>query len=137
MPRTNQHLIKHGKCETKEYGVWCGMKRRCYVPKDPGFKNYGGRGIKVCERWKHSFANFLADMGERPSPNHSINRINNDGPYSPENCEWADRVTQNNSSRTSEYNKNFGARMAAKGMYHNRHLMTWLPNKSHGPPKGL
>lgn len=78
------------------YSSWSGMIHRCYSPHNPGYKHYGGRGITVCKRWRESFLAFLADMGARP-PGYSLDRINPDGNYEPNNCRWAtfQQQTQN------------------------------------------
>lgn len=93
-----QGCIKHCGCgkgthkmsKSPEYRIWCGMRRRCEDANASGYHRYGGRGIAVCGRWKRSFANFISDMGPRPSLSHSIDRYpNNDGNYEPSNCRWA------------------------------------------------
>lgn len=93
----------HGESKTGgEYDVWCQMKSRCYSRNNPTYKNYGGRGIKVCDRWK-KYENFLDDMGRRPSPKHSIERKNNDGDYEPGNCIWATRTEQCRNKRNNRW----------------------------------
>ena len=94
---------RHGMYRVPQYQAYDQMNRRCSNPNDKGFANYGGRGITVCDRWKHSFAAFLEDMGERPSKKHSLDRIDNDGPYSPDNCRWGTREQQNNNKRTNRF----------------------------------
>lgn len=87
----------HGKSNSPEHRTWKGLRMRCNNPKNPKFPRYGGRGIKVCERW-NEFENFMADMGVKPGPCHSIHRINNDGNYEPSNCKWSEKVEQANNT---------------------------------------
>lgn len=89
---------KHGFCGTSEYDIWNGMKQRCENPNSRGYKNYGGRGITVCQEWIESFDAFYAYMGPRPT-NLSIDRINNDGNYEPGNCRWATAKEQAQNTR--------------------------------------
>ena len=82
------NFIKHNSTNSIEYRIWKGIKSRCYNKNTKSYKNYGGRGIVVCDRWKNSFTNFYNDMGIRPSSLHTIERINNDKDYSQDNCKW-------------------------------------------------
>jgi hypothetical protein len=90
--------LKHGKCGSKIYNNWLQMRARCYNPNNKYYKNYGGRNIKMCQRWFDSFEDFYADMGDAPA-NHSIDRINNDGDYEPSNCRWATKKEQTRNRR--------------------------------------
>ncbi len=91
--------LKHGETangvQSPEYKAWCAMNARCSNPNDRRYADYGARGITVCVRWRHDFSAFLADMGRRPGPGYSIDRINNDRGYSPSNCRWATTKQQN------------------------------------------
>jgi hypothetical protein len=89
----------HGGYDLPEYSVWQGMKSRCYIPKATHYDCYGGRGITVCDRWRDSFAAFLEDMGRRPSPKHTIERVDVNGNYSPDNCVWLIQDMQKRNTR--------------------------------------
>lgn len=118
-------ITKHGQSKTSIGAAWRNMKLRCCDNTNKHYKNYGGRGIKICDRWINSLENFYSDMGEKPTPKHTLERINNDGNYEPSNCKWATRNEQLKNKRvrkdavmfdgktTSEWAKELGITRSA------------------------
>lgn len=105
-PSGDKHpAFKHGgkRDHARMYRTWCNIIQRCENPANPGYADYGGRGIKICARWRNDFVAFMEDMGPRPSPAHTVDRRNNDGNYEPANCRWADRKTQSRNRRGRHY----------------------------------
>lgn len=106
--KLNSSKYLHGeskirKGEVSEYRTWLKIKSRCNRVNDPKYSRYGGRGIKVCDRWNFNYENFLEDMGRRPDNKSSIDRINVDENYCPENCRWSDSIEQANNKTNSRY----------------------------------
>lgn len=101
IPKKDRHKWKHGMNKSPEWTSWSHMKERCYSPSATSYENYGGRGIKVCDRWLDSFENFYADLGPKPSAAHSLDRKDGDGNYTPENCRWATKKQQSRNLRTN------------------------------------
>lgn len=98
----------HGKSRTPEYEIWKGMKARCSNPKHKGYKNYGERDIKVCEKWDSSFEAFLEDVGLRPAPGYSLERIDNNKGYELGNVKWATSAEQGSNKRNNRHLTAFG-----------------------------
>jgi len=110
--KTPRAFELHGKNHTPEYVIWCAIKRRCNGQNYKDFKHYGGRGIKICDRWAKSFAAFYSDMGPRPSLDLSIDRIDVNGNYEPGNCKWATRLEQQQNKQNTYFVTYHGERMS-------------------------
>jgi hypothetical protein len=115
----------HGQSKTKDYSRWRGMHTRCYNANHETYPKYGARGIRVCERW-HTFENFLADMGNAPTAEHSIERINNDGNYEPGNCRWATTKEQARNRRSSRYLEHDGERLTVAEWAERMGVSAWV-----------
>jgi len=100
LARSGLSNLRHGKRHNRVYNVWCNMKARCSNKQHPAYQNYGGRGIGVASEWQ-SFENFLQDVGEPPSPKHTLDRINNNGHYEPGNVRWTSRAVQSRNNRSN------------------------------------
>ena len=96
-----EQLTIHGATGTPEHKIWLNMIERCHWPDHKMFVRYGGRGISVCDEWRNSFSAFFTHVGARPTPQHSIDRINNDGGYEPGNVRWATKKQQSNNRRNT------------------------------------
>lgn len=118
---TTKRNTKHGKRYTREHRAWCAMKNRCNNENATGYENYGGRGIKVCERWDKSFLDFFDDMGEMPSGDLTLERINPDCDYTPDNCKWATKYEQARNKRMFRNNKS-----GFKGVCYSEQTRSWI-----------
>ena len=114
------HGEKHGKSGTPEYRAWSAMIERCANPNHQYFEYYGGRGIRVCAEWRASFSAFFSDMGPKPTPQHTVDRVDGDKDYEPGNCRWADKYQQAQNRRQHKNNSS-----GYKGVSWNKEERRW------------
>lgn len=151
--RATRHAHAAGAAPTPEYGAWLAAKKRCENPRNASFENYGARGISMCTDWARDFRAFLRDMGPRPSPAHSLDRIDPDGAYAPGNCRWAPPEVQARNRRVTRWYLFEGEQLVlgqvasrlgitrdrARALEHRSELPAWqIPgggaNRLHGAP---
>jgi hypothetical protein len=125
--RSMKHQL-HGQAtssstQSSEYKAWNSMKCRCYNPNIKDYKNYGGRGVRVCERWRTSFIDFFQDLGPKPTPEHSLDRIDVNGHYEPLNCKWSTRKEQVN-NRTIRRIENFSDEQLIKEIFSRKIILS-------------
>lgn len=101
--KTRERRTIHGLKDHPLYSTWKNLKKRCLNPNNDNYKYYGGRGITLCKEWVNSFPNFLKDVGEKPSPEHTLDRIDTNKGYNPSNCKWSTREEQVNNTRKNLY----------------------------------
>ncbi len=110
----------HGMSYTAEYRAWHAMIARCETPSATSYADYGGRGIRVCAGWRKDFTAFYADMGPRPSINHSLDRIDNHGDYEPTNCRWSTTKVQSRNRRSTRLMTAFGRTQSVSDWAHEK-----------------
>jgi len=125
----NTHRRTHNQSHTAEHDAWVHMKQRCYNKNNAKYKDYGARGIRVCDRWMESFENFFEDLGPKPSPAHSVGRKNNDGHYSLDNCEWELPITQGRNSRRNRIVEIDGQRKCISEWVEFLNIPAWKPRE--------
>lgn len=129
MSKSQNIYGRHGLTNTPEYNSWRSIRDRCLNPTNKNYPRWGGRGIKICDRWqgKYGFVNFLEDVGTKPTPQHSIERIDNDGDYEPDNVKWATKTEQAFNRRVFKNNKS-----GIPGISFDNRSGTWVVRKTIG-----